>query len=132
MKITDDMLTEWRKQFEAEFPMPPDCIWTGKRYAPTHYNAWRAQAYGCMWDGFVAARRTTPDRESIIEECAKVCEMERDALRKNEAIWDANPNLRPDEDYVSEWEASACRGEEYAAAIRALKTAPTSDQGEKS
>lgn len=79
-----------------------------------------------------AARRTTPDRESIIEECAKVCEMERDALRKNEAVWDANPNLRPDEDYVSEWEASACRGEEYAAAIRALKTAPTSDQGEKS
>ncbi|WP_254208601.1 hypothetical protein [Burkholderia multivorans] len=132
MKITDDMLTEWRKQFEAEFPMPPDCIWTGKRYAPTQYNAWRAQAYGRMWDGFVAARRTTPDRESIIEECAKVCEMERDALRKNEAIWDANPNLRPDEDYVSEWEASACRGEEYAAAIRALKTAPTSDQGEKS
>ncbi|UQN68311.1 hypothetical protein L0Z11_11500 [Burkholderia multivorans] len=83
-------------------------------------------------DVLKAARRTTPDRESIIEECAKVCEMERDALRKNEAIWDANPNLRPDEDYVSEWEASACRGEEYAAAIRALKTAPTSDQGEKS
>ncbi|WP_258180028.1 hypothetical protein [Burkholderia multivorans] len=76
-----------------------------------------------------AARRTTPDREAIIEECAKVCEMERDALRKNEAVWDANPNLRPDEDYVSEWEASACRGEEYAAAIRALKTAPTSDKG---
>ncbi|UXZ62473.1 hypothetical protein NUJ28_07095 [Burkholderia multivorans] len=82
-------------------------------------------------DVLKAARRTTPDRDAIIEECAKVCEMERDALRKNEAIWDANPNLRPDEDYVSEWEASVCRGEEYAAAIRALKTAPTSDQGEK-
>ncbi|MBH9645089.1 hypothetical protein [Burkholderia vietnamiensis] len=61
MKITDDMLTEWRKQFEAEFPMPPDCIWTGKGYAQTHHNAWRAQAYAHMWDGFVAARRTTPD-----------------------------------------------------------------------
>ncbi|UQN71776.1 hypothetical protein L0Z11_26280 [Burkholderia multivorans] len=73
--------------------------------------------------------KTTPDRDAIIEECAKVCEMERDALRKNEAVWDANPNLRPDEDYVSEWEASACRGEEYAAAIRTLKTAPTSDKG---
>ncbi|PRG80316.1 hypothetical protein C6T69_01115 [Burkholderia multivorans] len=83
-------------------------------------------------DVLKAACRTTPDREAIIEECAKVCEMERDALRKNEAVWDANPNLRPDEDYVSEWEASACRGEEYAAAIRALKTSPTSDQGEKS
>ncbi|MCA8481746.1 hypothetical protein LGN35_27855 [Burkholderia multivorans] len=83
-------------------------------------------------DVLKAARRTAPDRDAIIEECAKVCEMEREALRKNEAVWDAYPNLRPDEDYVSEWEASACRGEEYAAAIRALKTAPTSDQGEKS
>lgn len=63
MKITDDMLTEWRKQFEAEFPMPPDCIWAGKGYVQTHYNAWRAQAYAHMWDGFVAARRTTPDSE---------------------------------------------------------------------
>ncbi|MBU9550372.1 hypothetical protein KTE50_17670 [Burkholderia multivorans] len=81
------------------------------------------------WLAWCAARRTAPDREEIIEECAKVCEMEREALRKNEAVWDAYPNLRPDEDYVSEWEASACRGEEYAAAIRTLKTAPTSDKG---
>ncbi|WP_254213949.1 hypothetical protein [Burkholderia multivorans] len=73
--------------------------------------------------------KVMPVRNGVIEECAKVCEMERDALRKNEAVWDANPNLRPDEDYVSEWEASACRGEEYAAAIRTLKTAPTSDKG---
>lgn len=77
-----------------------------------------------------AASRTTPDRDAIIEECAKACEMERDALRKNEAVWDAYPNLRPDEEYISEWESSACRGEEYAAAIRTLKTAPTSDKGD--
>lgn len=64
MKITDDMLTEWRKQFEAEFPMPPDCIWTGKGYSQTRYDAWRAQEYAHMWSGFVAARRTTPDREA--------------------------------------------------------------------
>lgn len=80
-------------------------------------------------DVLKAARRTTPDRDAIIEECAKVCEMEREALRKNEAVWDAYPNLRPDEEYISEWESSACRGEEYAAAIRTLKTAPTSDKG---
>lgn len=79
-----------------------------------------------------AARRTTPDRESIIEECAKVCEMERDALRKNEAIWDAYPNLRPDEEYISEWESSACRGEEYAKTIRALKTTSTAASTEES
>ncbi|TES73976.1 hypothetical protein E2P84_20440 [Burkholderia cepacia] len=64
MKITDDMLTEWRKQFEAEFPMPPDCIWTGNGYSPTRYDAWRAQEYAHMWNGFVAGRRTTPDREA--------------------------------------------------------------------
>jgi len=81
--------------------------------------------------GWKAARRTTPDRDAIIEECAKVCEMEREALRKNEAVWDANPNLRPDEDYVSEWEASACRGEEYAKTIRALKTTPTAASREE-
>ncbi|MDN7743076.1 hypothetical protein QZM78_03375 [Burkholderia multivorans] len=80
-------------------------------------------------DVLKADRRTTPDRDAIIEECAKVCEMEREALRKNEAVWDAYPNLRPDEEYISEWESSACRGEEYAAAIRTLKTAPTSDKG---
>ncbi|EEE04606.1 hypothetical protein [Burkholderia multivorans] len=84
------------------------------------------------WLAWSAARRTTPDRESIIEECAKVCEMERDALRKNEAIWDAYPNLRPDEEYISEWESSACRGEEYAKTIRALKTTSTAASTEES
>ncbi|MBR8147033.1 hypothetical protein [Burkholderia vietnamiensis] len=103
MKIIDDMLTEWRKQFEAEFPMPPDCIWTGKGYAQTHHNAWRAQAYAHMWDGFVAARRTTPDREAIIEECAKVCD---DRIMGDQSEGD--------------FEAKRC-----AEAIRALKTAST-------
>ncbi|MDR9240768.1 hypothetical protein [Burkholderia multivorans] len=54
-----------------------------------------------------AARRTTPDRESIIEECAKVCD---DHAKTS---------------YLTE--AATC-----ARKIRALKTAPTSDQGEKS
>ncbi|WP_065493998.1 hypothetical protein [Burkholderia sp. CCA53] len=115
-----------REMFESHFGIPVE-----QRRSPSA-GGYAQREYQMMWAGWQAARRTTPDRDAIIEECAKVCEMEREALRKNEAVWDANPNLRPDEDYVSEWEASACRGEEYAAAIRTLKTAPTSDQGEKS
>ncbi|HDR9337677.1 hypothetical protein [Burkholderia multivorans] len=79
MKITDDMLTEWRKEFEAEFPMPPDCIWTGKGYSQTRYDAWRAQEYAHMWNGFVAGRRTTPDRDAIIEECASYLDRKWDS-----------------------------------------------------
>lgn len=116
MKITDDMLTEW---FAAHPSLLDDrAVFSARQVRTIVREA-------------VAARRTTPDREAIIEECAKVCEMERDALRKNEAVWDANPNLRPDEDYVSEWEASACRGEEYAKTIRALKTTSTAASREE-
>ncbi|WP_258180692.1 hypothetical protein [Burkholderia multivorans] len=121
-----------REEFEAIFPMPPNCVWTGKGYAATSYNAWDTHTFIARFEGWQAARRTTPDREAIIEECAKVCEMERAAFRANEAVWDANPVLRPDEEYIADWESSACRGEEYAACIRALKTTTTSYQGEKS
>ncbi|WP_254215937.1 DUF551 domain-containing protein [Burkholderia multivorans] len=60
-------------------------------------------------DVLKAARRTTPDREAIIEECASIAERTytKDAFRFE-------------------------LGTEAARAIRALKTAPTSDQGEKS
>ncbi|MCA8461312.1 DUF551 domain-containing protein [Burkholderia multivorans] len=59
-------------------------------------------------DVLKAARRTTPDREAIIEECAKTLEEEARAWGYPVPI-------------------DMC-----AKAIRALKTAPTSDQGEKS
>ncbi|MGN4074147.1 hypothetical protein ACS0X5_06305 [Burkholderia gladioli] len=70
------------------------------------------------------------DREAIIEQCAQVCEMERAAFRANEAVWDANPAMRPDDEYIADWESSACRGEEYAARIRALKAAPAISESE--
>ncbi|MDN7476186.1 hypothetical protein QZM71_15105 [Burkholderia multivorans] len=57
-----------------------------------------------LWAIWKEARRTTPDRESIIEECAKVCD---DHAKTS---------------YLTE--AATC-----ARKIRALKTAPTSDQG---
>ncbi|RSB74334.1 hypothetical protein [Burkholderia multivorans] len=69
------------------------------------------------WLAWCAARRTTPDREAIIEECAKV-------MDDRAAEIEANDNL-----------TSMTMGRIYRAEaerIRALKTAPTSDQGEKS
>ncbi|WP_254214917.1 DUF551 domain-containing protein [Burkholderia multivorans] len=57
-------------------------------------------------DVLKAARRTTPDREAIIEECASIAERTyaKDAFRFE-------------------------LGTEAARAIRALKTTPTSDKG---
>lgn len=43
-----------RVAFEAMFPVPPDCIWTGNGYSQTRHDAWRAQAYAKMWEGWQA------------------------------------------------------------------------------
>lgn len=115
-----ETLTEWRKQFEAAFPIPPDCIWTGKGYAQTHHNAWRAQAYAHMWDGFVAARRTTPDREAII---AAARDVVRDALD--------DVSVHPCDVHNDDVKAARL-SEPMRALYSALKAAPTNDQGEKS
>lgn len=124
MKITDDMLTEWRKQFEAEFPMPPDCIWTGKGYAATSYNAWEARTFIARFEGWVAARRTTPDRDAIIEECAKVCDeyaADQWSLYKGRAPYTGSEPGRADPDVQGRSDgADVC-----AERIRSLKTAPT-------
>ena len=58
-------------------------------------------------------------REATIEECARVCESTRNALEENRAIWEENPHLMPDDEWIEHWESSACRGEEFAATIRA-------------
>ncbi|MBR8362128.1 hypothetical protein KDW55_02195 [Burkholderia sp. AU19243] len=64
-----------------------------------------------------AARRTTPDREAIIEECAKVCEELSAGF--------SEPGKRR-----TRMTAAAMQGALTCAyAIRALKTAPTSDKG---
>jgi hypothetical protein len=119
MKITDDMLTEWRKQFED--------WWT--RDVPPEYNSLLSMFFKsnedgkyknprCQgaWEVWQAARRTTPDREAIIEECAKVCE-----------AWSASIDTGKKRNRVV---AAAMQGAlSCAFEIRALKTAPTSDQG---
>ncbi|MDI3304677.1 MAG: hypothetical protein QJR04_25345 [Burkholderia multivorans] len=58
-KITNDMLTEW---FAAHPSLLDDrAVFSARQVRTIVREA-------------VAARRTTPDRESIIEECAKVCD----------------------------------------------------------
>lgn len=59
---------------------------------------------------YVAARRTTPDREAIIEECAEIC----DAAASRH--WYAEDKASEGCDFCAE-------------EIRNLKTAPTRDKG---
>jgi hypothetical protein len=40
----------------------------------SHEKPYFSDEANAMWGIWQAARRTTPDREAIIEECAKVCE----------------------------------------------------------
>lgn len=69
-----------REAFEAVFPMPSNCVWTGNGYAPTDYNAWDAQIHSKRWEGWRAAQSRPPStqsagvREAALEEAAKVCE----------------------------------------------------------
>jgi hypothetical protein len=96
----------------------------------------------------LAARRTTPDREAIIEECAEIAErtyakdafrfeLGTEAARAIRAIKAASaPSLRDTlieeiaemVDHMGEGR----RLDEYVGAILEMKTAPTGDQGEKS
>ncbi|CAG9259492.1 hypothetical protein BDI4_600037 [Burkholderia diffusa] len=81
-----------------------------------------------MLDAWKAARRTTPDREAIIEECAKVCDeyaADQWSLYKGRAPYNGNEAGRADPDVQGRSDgADVC-----AERIRALKTAPTNDKG---
>ncbi|WP_175739772.1 hypothetical protein [Burkholderia ambifaria] len=62
MKITDDMLTEVE---------PIVAQWIRERG-----TSMDGASYGAALElaAYVASRRTTPDREAIIEQCARVCD----------------------------------------------------------
>lgn len=55
-----------RAEFEAKFPMPPDCIWTGNGYSQTRHDAWRAKAYANMWEGWKARSASAPSDEQAV------------------------------------------------------------------
>lgn len=75
-------------------------------------------------DVLKAARRTTPDREAIIEECAKVCDeyaADQWSLYKGRAPYNGNEAGRADPDVQGRSDgADVC-----AERIRTLKTVPT-------
>ena len=44
-----------RVEFEKIFPLPDyGCKWIGKTYCTTEYNAWRANEYCKLWEGWIA------------------------------------------------------------------------------
>ncbi|MBP0714867.1 hypothetical protein ABXK61_16300 [Burkholderia sola] len=100
MKIIDDMLTEMEPIVSQWLRERGTCMDVASYAAALELAA------------FVAARSTTPDREAIIEECAKVCEVER---------------LIDPTDSADDGAYDAARSD-CAKAIRALKTVPASDQ----
>lgn len=75
-------------------------------------------------DVLKAARRTTPDREAILEECAKVCDeyaADQWSLYKGRAPYNGSETGRADPDVQGRSDgADVC-----AERIRSLKTAPT-------
>lgn len=88
----------------------------------------RDGAFKALVNLLQAARRTTPDREAIIEECAKVCDEDADDkwnLYKGQHPYTGRESGRADP-YV---EGRADGASVCADRIRALKTVPTSDKG---
>ena len=83
--------------------------------------------YDIAFKGWQAARRTTPDREAIIEECAKVCDeyaADQWSLYKGRAPYTGSEPGRADPDVQGRSDgADVC-----AERIRALKTAPNGDE----
>lgn len=54
----------------------------------------------------------------VAEACAKVCEEERIGLEENRRVWEENPMLKPDDEWIDNWESSARSGDIHAAEIR--------------
>ncbi|MWA18066.1 hypothetical protein [Burkholderia pseudomallei] len=99
MKITDDMLTEWRQQFEAIQRPKTDL---SKEARGGRYKNPVVQA---CWETWQAARRTTPDRETIeLREAARqfynmtngdpMVRISAPSAEKRDAIYDAAKRLR--------------------------------------
>ncbi|MBR8228050.1 hypothetical protein KDX05_06960 [Burkholderia vietnamiensis] len=104
-----------RKMFEAWLKQPHQNNWNDSNH-PLEVGERQA-----AWLAWQAARRTTPDREAIIEECAKVCDEQADFYER------LNPK-KGQGSYMGKLAVS--RQRDCARLIRALKTAPTSDKGD--
>ncbi|WP_157378757.1 hypothetical protein [Burkholderia ubonensis] len=87
-----------REMFEAHFGIPVD-----QRRAPSK-GSYALREHQMMWAGWQAGRRTTPDRDALVEEIADTI------------------------DHMGEGRFL----EEYVEAIRTFKTTPTASSREES
>ncbi|WP_261547354.1 hypothetical protein [Burkholderia multivorans] len=119
MKITDDMLTEMEPIVSQWIRERGTCM-DGASYAAALELA-----------AYVAGRRTTPTRDAIIEECAKVCDeyaADQWSLYKGRAPYTGSEPGRADPDVQGRSDgADVC-----AARIRELKTTQTAASTEES
>ena len=99
-----------REEFEAHFGIPVE-----QRRSPSA-GGYAQREFQMMWAGWQAARRATPDRDSIVEECAKVCE-------EFSADIDTGPKKRNRVIQAAMQGALSC-----AEAIRQTKTAPNGEK----
>ncbi|WP_131754067.1 hypothetical protein [Burkholderia vietnamiensis] len=113
MKITDDMLTEWRKQFEAWALSdggysPKDLELFNGQYIDEHANT--------AFDAWQAARRTTPDREAVIDKS-----MVKRLMAQHGLTHDRDTLIEEIAEMVDHM-GEGRRLEEYVGAIREMKS----------
>lgn len=76
-----------RLLFEARWPMPYACQWSGRGYSPTEYSAWEAMKHADRWDGWIArAALAAPKAEAL--QPIETAPMDREAL-----LWSARDRI---------------------------------------
>jgi hypothetical protein len=76
------MTNESRDAFEAKWPTPAHCAWTGNGYCPTEFHAWDADAHRMRWQGWQAALQWAASQQAavaplpfaVFDEFGKGCE----------------------------------------------------------
>lgn len=63
-----------REKFEAQFPVPRDCIWCGNGYSATEYNAWDAHKHHDRWIGWFM--RAELSAQTLASKDAEIAAME--------------------------------------------------------
>lgn len=57
-----------RVLFENANPLPSSCVWTGRGYSATDYNAWSAHSFADKWKGWIARAKLKPLSSSEVSE----------------------------------------------------------------
>lgn len=65
--MTTQNLMDEQDAFEKVFPLPEHCTRFEGGYAPTSYNAWRAQSFCDRWEGWKARAALTSSEQAAPE-----------------------------------------------------------------